>query len=60
MGSGIGGPGGLTAERHSCGVAAKSGGIALHPAQRGLDVHDAVIGEGMVLRIQRRMRQEAK
>ena len=50
----------MTTQRHSRGVAAKRGGIALHPAERGLDVHDAVIGEGMVLRIQRGMRQEAK
>src|SRR5262249_58762149 len=60
IGSGICGAGGLTTERNSRGVTAKRGGIALYPAERSLDVHDAVIGEGMVFRVQRGMRQEAK
>src|SRR2546423_2544668 len=34
--------------------------IALHRARRGLYLQEAVIGEGMVLRIQRGVRQEAK
>src|SRR5262249_57578006 len=46
----------LAAERDVAGVAAKGGNIALHPAERLLDVQDTIVAEGMALIVQRRMR----
>src|SRR5262249_39072090 len=50
----------LAAERDIVGVTAKGGNIALHPAERLLDVQDAIVAERMALIVQRRMREEAQ
>ncbi len=52
--------GGLAEYGHAPAISSKAGDVVLHPAQRGLLVHEAVVPRGVVgrLRAQRRMREE--
>jgi len=50
----------LTAQRDIVGITAKRGNVVSHPAQRRLLIQEAIIAEGMALRIQRRMGEIAE